>query len=101
MSTFLIKANADGSVLFSGELVYSAITPGLWEQSKEILTKAAAAIAINLNDVTQCDSTGVAFIVSWVRLAGKQNKKLSLLNVPAQMRTIIHVSGLEKLLPIL
>lgn len=98
MSKFTQQFNTSGVLEFAGELDYNAITPELWEQSKQLIAAAPAGLQIDLGAITHSDSTGVGFIVALVKLARKENKKISFLNLPEQMRAIIRVSGLEKLL---
>lgn len=100
MSGFQIKSNSDGILLVSGALNYAAIKPAVWEHSRTLLAAASSPIQIDLRDITHSDSTGVALLISWVRYARKQQKEIQLTHLPEQMRAIIRVSGLEKLLPL-
>jgi len=100
MNNFQITSEANGSLILSGELNYLSVTPELWEQSKKLFEKAPATICIDAGKITHSDSTGVALLIAWVRQAKKLNKPVQLLHIPEQMRAIIRVSGLEKLLPI-
>jgi len=77
MSTFQVSVNAEGILLLTGELNYAAITAELWEQSKALLAAAPTPIRIDLSGVTHSDSTGVAFLVGWVRQAKKLKKNIN------------------------
>jgi phospholipid transport system transporter-binding protein len=97
---FSIEHADNGVFLFSGELNYAAINSALWEQSKQLFDAMPDAIEINLSGITHSDSTGVAFLVAWTKLAVKKNKTIALSHIPEQMRAIIRVSGLENKLPV-
>jgi phospholipid transport system transporter-binding protein len=97
---FSIEHADNGVFLFLGELNYSSINGSLWEQSKQLFENMPDAIEINLSGITHSDSTGVAFLVAWTKLAVKKNKSISLSHIPEQMRAIIRVSGLENKLPV-
>lgn len=99
MTTFQITSDAEGKLILTGELSYLSVTPEIWEQSKALLQAAPASIDIDVGGITRSDSTGVALLISWVRYAKKLSKVARLLHTPEQMRAIIHVSGLENLLP--
>jgi phospholipid transport system transporter-binding protein len=97
--TYKIETN-NGELILSGTLDYAAINASAWEQSKMLLGALASPIKINLAHIEHSDSTGVALLIGWARLARKQNKMISFTHIPEQMREIIRVSGLEKMLPI-
>lgn len=100
MATFQIEANADGTLALLGAVDYTAITATVWEQSKLLLAAIPNSIRIDLQGVTHSDSTGVALLVAWARYARQQGKSICFIHLPVQMRAIVRVSGLEKLLPI-
>lgn len=74
-----------------------ATVPGLW-QGRSILTDYSdQALCVNLSGLQRTDSAGVAFLVNLIALFAQQNKHLNFVNLPAQLRDIIRVSGLELL----
>jgi phospholipid transport system transporter-binding protein len=97
---FSIEHTNNGVFNFVGELNYSAINNIVWEESKQLLEATDHPIEINLSGITRSDSTGVAFLVAWTKLAAKKNKSITLTHIPQQMRAIIRVSGLESKLPL-
>jgi len=97
MGELRFQTTDSGCLRLTGTLNYAAVTPVFWRQSKNLLSNAPSPLHIDLQGITHSDSTGVALLLAWLRLAYKQNKKISFVNLPDQMRAIIHVSELEKL----
>lgn len=100
MSTLQFKSDVKGACAVIGSLNYAAITPLFWQQTQALIANASSSITFDLSDTSNSDSAGVALLIAWVRLARQQKKTLHFLHLPDQMRAIIRVSGLEKLLPI-
>ncbi len=57
-------------------------------------------IKVNLKGLLQCDSSGLALFVEWVRTAKEQNKKIVFTDVPNFVQDISRVYGLDGVLPI-
>ena len=57
-------------------------------------------IKVNLKGLLQCDSSGLALFVEWVRTAKEQNKKILFENVPNFVQDISRVYGLDGVLPV-
>jgi len=95
------QSNGRNEFVVSGELNFMNI-PQLWQSSCGMLVNASplSIISIDLSKVTQSDSSGVALLISWVRTMRQQKKEICFVNLPQQMRAIIEVSGLQKILPI-
>lgn len=55
---------------------------------------------IDLAEVEQVDSAGVALLVEWLRMAKSQQASLCFRNIPVQMQAIIEVSDLDQRLPL-
>ena len=100
MQSAQLQTSADGIIKISGALTFSTVA-ALWEQSKHWFKKAVStALRIDLKDVKQSDSAGVALLIAWTRSASQQHQAIHFVNLPEQMRAIVHVSGLEKILPL-
>ena len=56
---------------------------------------AGSALTIDLQQVTQADSAGLALLIEWLRQARKANVSLSFSNIPPQMLVLIRVNGLQ------
>src|SRR5580700_5691485 len=94
-----IQLTKDNTLALAGVLNATTVTT-LWEQSKTLLARATTPLCMDLKNISESDSAGVALLISWVRYLRTQNKILQFVNLPEQMRAIMHVSGLDTILPI-
>lgn len=53
---------------------------------------------VDLSDVQQCDSAGLALLVEWTRYTTKKGSKLLLCNCPEQVLEMIKIFGLDQVL---
>lgn len=73
--------------------------PALWAQSRKLFPPTeASTIKIDVNNVLQVDSGGLALLVAWSRWANFREKKFSLHGASKQLLTLIENNHLEKLL---
>jgi len=79
----------------TGDLTFTTV-PGLFENNTPKF--AGSTLTIDLGTVQRTDSAGLALLLEWVRLGEQQNTKVVLAHVPAQLRSMIQVGGLEELL---
>lgn len=92
--------NGRNEFVVSGELNFANI-PELWQNScRMLLNTSSSIITVDLSKIAQSDSSGVALLISWVRMVRKQKKEIRFINLPKQICSIIEVSGLQKILPI-
>jgi len=96
MDAILIKQ--DGQYNLSGELSFQSV-PILSDRIHGMIDDSVELI-INLANVTHTDSAGVAMLIDWVHSARQQGKVIHFLNIPAQMRAIAQVSGVDEVLPL-
>jgi phospholipid transport system transporter-binding protein len=93
------KANivaSDNLLVVSGELVFQTVMT-VWEASLPLLANQSA-LQFDLAGVTLSNSAGVALILEWMKFAKLHNKVIKFHNTPAQLLSIISVSGLETML---
>jgi phospholipid transport system transporter-binding protein len=69
----------------------------LLQQSAETLAAADAA-EIDLAQVTEADSAGLALLIEWKRLARQKNGTITFRNVPRQLVALASISEVNKLL---
>lgn len=69
----------------------------LHQPGRDWLATAPASCRVDLGAVDYSSSAGVALLLDWLRVATAAGKQLSFANLPAQMGSIIGVSGLETL----
>jgi phospholipid transport system transporter-binding protein len=92
-----IEETSHGSWLLVGDLNFTTVpvlTGGL-----DIESADRPSISIDLAGVTRSDSAGLALLIEWLRESERLGKTITFLNMPAQMRSIARVCGLEGILP--
>lgn len=97
MSEARLQAADDGVFTVSGDLTFQTV-PRLHGEGGSHLA-AGGMRALDLSGVVHTDSAGVALLVDWLRQARRAGGDLRFLHVPEQMRSIVRVSGLERILP--
>ena len=92
-----LKSLGNGNFRVSSDLTTMAV-PELWAQSKKLFPPTEAeAINIDVSNVQQVDSGGLALLVAWSRWANFRNKKFSLHGKSDQLAVLIENNQLEKL----
>jgi|TARA_B110000238_G_C16129045_1_gene440593 ABC-type transporter Mla MlaB component len=72
--------------------------PDLWAQSKKLFPSTeASSINIDVSNVVQVDSGGLALLVAWARWANFRDKKFALHGKSDQLAVLIENNQLEKL----
>lgn len=85
-----------GRFIVRGEISFS--TAGvLYRQSQKLFT--SGKMLIDLSQVSRADSAGVALLIEWLRMARRQNTTVYYENVPAQILSMVQVTGLQHVLP--
>ncbi|MEE9343842.1 MAG: STAS domain-containing protein [Gammaproteobacteria bacterium] len=96
MSNATATLGSDGKLILQGRLSFSSV-PALWNSCRKLLDSASPD-AIDLAQVTQSDSAGLALLIACTRHASKQSRVLRFLNMPEQMHEIARVSNLDDIL---
>lgn len=75
----------------------------LWQQGISLFDTLTEAkeIKVDLKALEQSDSSGLALLTGWVRVAQEKSKTILFTNVPSFMQDILKVCGLEGVLPVL
>ena len=60
---------------------------------------ASGVYQIDLAEVTEVDSSGLAVVLHWMREAKQRDHNLVVLNLPPGMRSLASVYGLAEILP--
>ncbi len=94
--TARLQAQADGHWLVTGALVLDTV-PALWAERNRLLKPGQTVL--DLQGVERTDSAGVALLVSLLREARTSQTSLEFANIPAQLRSLARVSGVDDLLP--
>lgn len=70
-----------------------------------MLTKSGIALfddqplTIDLQQVTEVDSTIVSMLLEWQRATGKNNPALQFINMPENLKSLIQLYGIAELIP--
>tara|TARA_R110002049_G_scaffold182041_2_gene349597 strand:+ start:23959 stop:24258 length:300 start_codon:yes stop_codon:yes gene_type:complete len=92
-----LQSLGEGKFRVSSDLT-TVTVPGLWAQSKKLFPPTEApSISIDVSEVVQVDSGGLALLVAWARWANFRNKKFSLHGMSQQLAVLIENNQLEKL----
>lgn len=98
MKATLTLQAVENTLAVLGELTFATVTD-LWQQSQSLFNSEQSPILLDLKNVTQSDSAGVALLIAWVRDFKQQDREIFLVNPPEQMQAIIRISGLHNVLP--
>jgi len=80
--------------------VNSSADRALNEAYAQAAGTGADAVALNFEDATYINSTGIALIVrSWQTLDGDGNERFALCGVGHQVKRVLDITGLEKTIP--
>lgn len=85
--------------LVEGELNMLTV-PALLQAMTSQFPANGSEVHIDLAGVTRSDSTGLALLVEWLRLAQAGDIRLHFHNLPSQLQEIARVSDLLQLLPL-
>lgn len=88
----------DGVYRLRGRLGAEAAT-GLWERRAELL-KGSGTLILDLGELKQCDSAGLALLVNLLGETRRLTRELRLVRVPAQLLDLARVSGVDEILPL-
>jgi len=78
--------------------VLDATTVGdVLKQSKDRFSNLDR-LAIDLAGVSDSDSSGLALLLEWLRLAKESKREISFVNVPGQISALARISEVEDLL---
>ena len=78
----------------------ASTSPDVKARLKELITAGHQTLIIDLQDVPFIDSSGLASLVSGLRLAREQGAKLSLTNVQEQAYMVFRLTMLDRIFTI-
>ncbi|MFN7085343.1 MAG: lipid asymmetry maintenance protein MlaB [Burkholderiales bacterium] len=68
----------------------------LLEESKRLFT--APRITVDLAGLTEVDSTAISLLLEWRRQAQRDNRRISFVNLPDNLRSLAALYGVTELL---
>jgi len=91
------KRDADGAYRVTGNLSFATVGDVLKESTQAFA--ANGELAIDLSQVTNADSAGLALLIEWYRWAVQRNQSMRFIGAPQQLRALAKISDLESVLP--
>jgi len=91
------SARDDGVFEVSGRLTFQTV-PEFLARTGDSLKSGTGQITIDMHGVTLADSAGLALMLEWLEMAGAAKREIVFTRIPAQVRDLIHVSGLQRVL---
>jgi phospholipid transport system transporter-binding protein len=86
----------DGRFALRRELTFATVSELLAES--EPLFSAHSSVTIDMRDVPETDSAGLALLVEWLSLAQRDGRELRYENLPAQILTMARISEVDDLI---
>jgi Predicted NTP binding protein (contains STAS domain) len=95
---FILEQGRDGSLELTGALNLSTV-PRIYQESLSyFIDSGSIPGTIDLAGVNSADSAGLALMIEWLRLAKKQNSRISFRNIPVQITPLARLFGVDHLL---
>ena len=95
MSSVKVKQASVKSLVIEGDLTFSTIDEHTAKIMANLLTPHD--ITVDLRQVEESDSAGLALIIEWLKIARSRNIILVFTNVPEQLQALAFLSGFESL----
>lgn len=86
-------------IKLAGALVHASIT-AIDTSGRGRIAQAGDAVRVDLSAVTRVDSSALALLMGWLRHSRHLNKSLTLVNVPANLASMMQFTGADALFDI-
>jgi phospholipid transport system transporter-binding protein len=96
MPAFQINATSPGRLEARGTICYDSAAQAL--VTGLALIPHAQPCTIDLSQVTEADSAGLAVLVEWLATARKRKSSIHYEGIPAQILAVARISDLDELL---
>ena len=90
------ESGDDGGFVLHCDLTFATVNEVLSESLP--LFSGQTSICIDLKDVGESDSAGLALLIEWVSWARENNCDLRFENIPQQLRTMAEISEVSGLI---
>lgn len=91
-----LESQGEGRFRVAGVLDANTVTQVLEESHSRF--RGIAQISVDLANVTESDSSGLALLLEWLRLARKENRQIRFEHVPQQIVALARISEVDDLL---
>jgi len=99
MNRPVIQKRDDGTFILEGTLTMHTVSE-LEKEARPLFADVKGSICVDLAEVVHADSSGLALLLEWQRLARRGNFSISFRSLPDQLMQIARVSELQDILPI-
>lgn len=96
MSKFKLEDLGDGRFALSGEMTFDTAERILKESEEPF--EAHTQLEIDLSNVTQSDSAGLALLLEWVTWANHTVREIRFIGMPERVAAIAKTTEVERLL---
>lgn len=87
----------EGRMKVAGAMVIASAAE-MRETGEQALLNGVSVV--DLADVVEADSSAVALLLAWTRIAGERKQALAIVGVPASIRSLASLYGVAELLPL-
>ena len=98
MSTATLNGTGPGQYRIVGDLDFNSV--GTLAGEGERLFAAYPEVRVDLQDVGQANSAGLALLLQWLEQAKRRGQRLELVNLPESLARIAAITNLTGLLPL-
>ncbi|MBE0469319.1 MAG: STAS domain-containing protein [Methyloprofundus sp.] len=95
MQNIVITSPAAGTYLLKGHLIFNTINKAVLNTLD--FNQAPTSITIDLQQVGEIDSAGLALLIEWIKFAQAHQKKLYFDNIPAQLTALAKLSYISEI----
>lgn len=96
MSEFTIQDHGDGQFAVSGELTFDTAEKIL--KTSEVMFEDHTQLEVDLSDVVNSDSAGLALLLEWVTWANHTVREIRFTGMPEKILAIARTTEVEPLL---
>lgn len=98
MSKASFETASEGRYRVTGVLDAGTAPHVLRESENRIASTPGSDVHIDLSGVTESDSSGLALLLEWLRIARQRRQAVHFANVPAQLAALARISEVEALI---
>ncbi len=84
-----------GRCLLTGPVTMSNVTTALAESERVF---QSGDVTVDLSGVTEVDSSAVSLLLEWRRVASAANRRVTFVNLPANLKSLADLYGVSELL---
>ncbi|MCF7971000.1 MAG: STAS domain-containing protein [Methylococcaceae bacterium] len=95
MQNIEISSPATGSYALKGNLIFNTINKAVLNTLD--FKQAPSSMTIDLHEVGEIDSAGLALLIEWIKFAQAHQKKLYFNNIPAQLTALAKLSYISEI----